>query len=69
MAKVSCVINLKEDGVSIDGNLRYGNIHDDIGITIYIYNETTKKFLEILNNDAYTTEFEQITKKLDEYLK
>lgn len=58
------IINLKEDGVSIDGNLRYGNIHDDIGITIYIYNETTKKFLEILNNDTYTAEFEQITKNL-----
>lgn len=63
------IIDLKEDGVLIDGDLKYGNIHEDIGITIYIYNETTRKFLEVLNIDKYTDEFNQISKMLNEYLK
>lgn len=63
------IIDLREDGVSIDGNLRYGNIHEDIGITIYIYNETTKHFLEILKNDTYIAEFEEIKKEINEYWK
>ena len=63
------IIDLREDGVSIDGDLIYGNIHEDIGITIYIYNETTKKFLEVLNIDKYIDEFNQLSKMLDEYLK
>lgn len=60
------IMKYNGNGIIIDGNLKYENIHESIGLVVYIYGIATKSFLNLLKNESLTEKYNAIEKFADD---